>query len=263
MQVSRSSLTGALALPEQGALVAVVGGGGKSALLFALGAQLPGRVILTTTTRIFAVQIARAVASCETLSDLGGQHLETQLRDGPSGLLIVGHVDGDKAMGVDPSLPGRWFRRADVRHVIVEADGSRMRPIKAPGDHEPVIAEGTTDVVIAIGIDALGEPLGKCAHRPQRVCALLDLPKDAADDHVLTEDDIAALATHPRGGLKEVPQGARVVVMINKVESEEQQQQAMRIAERIICEPRIDRVIIGALEGARPHDWILVRKDVR
>ena len=36
--------------------VAIVGGGGKSSLLFALGRELPGRVVMTTTTRIFAAQ---------------------------------------------------------------------------------------------------------------------------------------------------------------------------------------------------------------
>ena len=44
------------------ALVAFVGGGGKTTLMMALARELaqvaPGRVIVTTTTRIFAAQMA-------------------------------------------------------------------------------------------------------------------------------------------------------------------------------------------------------------
>ena len=38
-------------------IVAIVGGGGKTSLMFALANALPGRVVTTTTTRIFASQI--------------------------------------------------------------------------------------------------------------------------------------------------------------------------------------------------------------
>nr|MBC8341973.1 hypothetical protein [Pseudomonadota bacterium] len=63
LHVARTSLRDALALPRSGALVSIVGGGGKSALLFALGEALPGRTILTTTTRLFAAQMKRATPS--------------------------------------------------------------------------------------------------------------------------------------------------------------------------------------------------------
>ncbi|HID75022.1 MAG TPA: hypothetical protein EYP56_03395, partial [Planctomycetaceae bacterium] len=54
------------ALRAPGELVSIVGGGGKSALLFGLARSLPGCAVLTTTTRIFANQTARAAATCRT-----------------------------------------------------------------------------------------------------------------------------------------------------------------------------------------------------
>lgn len=259
MRGSHATLVGALALRDQGALVSIVGGGGKSALLFALGARLPGRTILTTTTRIFAAQITRAIASREIDSQGEATPFDSQFREAPSGLLLIGRVDGDKALGVDPSLPARWLAHEDVRHVIVEADGSRMRPIKVPAEHEPVIAIGTTDVVIALGIDALDSPLATSTHRPERVHALLDLPASNAEARALCEEDVATLVSHRLGGMKDVPDDCRVVVMINKVETDAQELQAMGIAEKVLDEPRIDRVIVGALEGEHPDEWKVYR----
>lgn len=257
MRVMQGSLTDALALPDQGALISIVGGGGKSALLFALGDRLPGRVVLTTTTRIFAAQIARAVASHAVDSSVRETDLDSVLREAPSGVLLIGHVEGEKAMGIDPHLPARWLAREDVACVVVEADGSRMRPIKAPAEHEPAIANATTDLVIALGIDALEGPLSATAHRPDRVAALLQVSQDAP----LDEGGIARLVCHPEGGLKNVPNDARVVVMINKVESKGQRARAEHIAETLLREPRIDRVIAGALEGAHPDAWLACCRD--
>jgi molybdenum cofactor cytidylyltransferase len=260
LHVARTSLRDALALPRSGALVSIVGGGGKSALLFALGATLPGRTILTTTTRIFAAQIKRATASVESRTESDPHGLESKLADAPSGLLIVGRVEGEKALGVEPAMPAQWLARNDVDYVVVEADGSRMRPIKAPAAHEPVIAAGTTDVVIAIGIDALGLTISDAAHRPERVQELLGLEEVSVGEHTFTEAEVAKLATHPDGGLKEVPTSCRVVVMLNKVETQVQREQAMSIAEQVLHETRVDRVIVGALEGPEPDTWTLVRR---
>ncbi|MCP4424775.1 MAG: putative selenium-dependent hydroxylase accessory protein YqeC, partial [Chloroflexi bacterium] len=141
--------------PKSPQLVAIVGGGGKSSLMFTLARALSGRVVTTTTTRIFAAQMKLAPAVCyaDDLSNLGA-YLE---RFGTT--LVVGAVgsgkDKEKALGVPPQLPGQLLARPDVDFVLVEADGSRMRPIKAPASHEPVIPPGTTLVAPTMGIDAL------------------------------------------------------------------------------------------------------------
>ncbi|MBK7216413.1 MAG: putative selenium-dependent hydroxylase accessory protein YqeC [Candidatus Promineofilum sp.] len=146
-------------------MVAFVGGGGKTSLLFALAESLPGRVVITTTTRIFAAQmrLAPAVVYADDLSRLG------ELLDAHGRCLVVGHVDGDKARGVAPDLPARLLARPDVDAVVVEADGSRMRPVKAPAEHEPVIPPETTLVVPVAGLDALEGPLAEVAHRAEIV----------------------------------------------------------------------------------------------
>ena len=158
----QSRLLPSFDIGEQPELIAIVGGGGKTSLMFALAQALAGRVVITTTTRIFAAQtkLAAAVCSANDLTSLS-RHLAEH-----GSCLVIGDVQGDKAVGVDPTLPGQLLARPDVEYVLVEADGSRMRPIKAPAAHEPVIPPDATLVIPVIGIDALDGPLDKVAHRP-------------------------------------------------------------------------------------------------
>ncbi len=232
-------------------LIAFVGGGGKTSLLFALGAALPGRRILTTTTRIFAAQMSRA----EVVIFFTAEHAEDaeakigEALDEVGVCLVVGGIVGDKAVGVPPELPGAWLARPDVDFVLVEADGSRMRPIKAPAAHEPVIPPETTLVVPVVGIDALDGRFLDITHRPEIAAQLLP--------HLVTGErlsvaDVARLMAHPQGGLKGVPDGARVVPFINKVETAAQRSDARQIAQQLLHTPRIERVLIGAAKSEQP-----------
>ncbi len=247
--MTEASLASALGLEAPPGLVSIVGGGGKSSLLFALGRELPGRVVMTTTTRIFAAQMSRAPRVC-TLAEA---HWRDGLERFEESLLVVGAVEGDRAVGVPPELPGQLLAHPRVDWVVVEADGSRMRPVKAPGDHEPVIPAESSLLVPVVGIDALAGPIAQVAHRPERVCAITGL----ASGETLTEQALALLLTSPEGGLKGVPASARVALLINKVETQEQQQAARRVAACALREARVERVVMGAVQPAcaRGQGW--------
>lgn len=242
------SLQSAFNLESTG-LVSFVGGGGKTSLMFALAQALPGRVVITTTTRIFAAQMKLAAAICYpgALQELGPNLAKYR------SCLVVGEVQGDKAFGVDQALPGQLWARPDVDFVLVEADGSRMRPIKAPAAHEPVVPPETTLLIPVVGIDALGQPIASAAHRPELVATLLAGPAaQVGIETTLTAEAIATVIAHPHGGLKGAPPNARLVPFINKVENDSQLVQAHRIAGGILRQPRIEQVVIGAVRGSPP-----------
>lgn len=248
----------AFALKPSGELVAIVGGGGKTSLMFALARALPGNVVTTTTTRIFSAQMKLAPAVCfagdenryfrdkgerlAPLAELGS------LLSVHGHCLVVGRVEGEKAAGVLPAIPAQLLARPDVDNVLVEADGSRMRPCKAPADHEPVIPDGTTLLIPVVGIDALGQPLVAAAHRPELVGALTGLGLE----DVMTVEALATLITHPAGGMKGLPTRARMIPLINKVESAEKLASARLVAGRILQGERVERVVIGAMKDPQP-----------
>ncbi|MGI9591043.1 MAG: selenium cofactor biosynthesis protein YqeC [Myxococcota bacterium] len=249
-----TSVVSALGLEAPPGLVSIVGGGGKSSLLFALGRELPGRVVMTTTTRIFAAQMDRAPQAC-TLAD---PEWRRRLESFEESLLVVGAAEGERAVGVPTELPGQLLEHPRVDWVVVEADGSRMRPVKAPGDHEPVVPVETSLLVAVAGIDALAAPIAEVAHRPERVCEITGL----APEQALPPESLAALLTSRDGGLKGAPPGARAVVLINKVELAQQREAARRVARCALREPRLDRVLIGALQprGSSWQAWEIVQR---
>jgi molybdenum cofactor cytidylyltransferase len=259
LTAERWTLRAALGIGERPELVAFVGGGGKTGLMFALAAELPGRVVITTTTRIFAAQMSKApaVVYADDLAPLRGA------LDEHGRCLVVGRVKGEKALGVDPDLPARLLARPDVDWVLVEADGSRMRPVKAPAAHEPVVPAETTLLVPVAGIDALAGPLEEVAHRPELVRELLrrrtiydletiPVARPLTEDGRLTPAGLARLITHPAGGLKSAPTRARIIPFLNKVETEEQLSAAREAASMMLDEPRVSRAVIGALHDEEP-----------
>ena len=183
----------ALGLERSPGLVSIVGGGGKSSLLFALGRLLTGRVVLTTTTRIFAAQMNQAPEAC-TLAD---ENWEARVGNFDSSLLVVGKVEGERAVGVPRELPARILARPDIDWVVVEADGSRMLPVKAPAEHEPVVPEETDLYIALVGIDALAGPIREVAHRPDRVSTITGL----SEAETLTPESLATLMSSPGGPL--------------------------------------------------------------
>lgn len=232
--------------------VALVGGGGKTTAMFRLAREVVdrgGRAITTTTTRIFGAQIALAPAHVPA-ADATQERLAAALAVHRH-VLVIGPTEAGsgKAEGVSLDLFRRlrgWF--PDVC-MLNEADGSRMRPFKAPADYEPVIPTDTTLVVPVVGADVFGAPLdAEHVHRPELVSALGGAPPGAP----ITPAIVARVLAHPDGGRKGVPPGARVVVLINKVETLPDRAPARETAACLLREPAIHSVVLANLRADEP-----------
>lgn len=244
-------LTEAFQLRPGGELVSFTGGGGKTSLLFALARELSAagkRVVGTTTTRIATAEVLRAPAYCLT-QDLST--LEEKLRE-HGFCVVVGGVGHDKAKSVPLELPAQLLARPGADYVLVEADGAKMLPVKAPDRHEPAVPPQTTLLAPVVGIDALSAPLETIAHRPRLLAALLGISLH----ETLTPQQIARLLTSEDGALRHAPAGARIVPFINKVESDRQMAQARDIARLVFAredrDARLQRIVIGAVQSERP-----------
>lgn len=188
-------------------LVSLVGGGGKSTTMFALAESLEGNRIVTTTTKMGSDQ----TAGMATLVDPSDEALSAALVTSPS-LVVWRAIDGTKALGVTPQQCDRWFDLAN--HVLVEADGSRRHPFKAPRPFEPVIPSRTTVLIACIGVSALGRVIADQCQRPLRVAAVAE----CSPFERLTPERAARVLVSPRGSAKGQPAGARLVVAICAVD---------------------------------------------
>jgi molybdenum cofactor cytidylyltransferase len=235
-----------------GEVVALVGGGGKSTAMFRLAREVAdtgGGAITTTTTHIFGAQTALAPARV-LAADVTRERVAAAL-DAHRHVLVVGPTDPatNRAGGVSLELFSAlcaWFPDACI---LNEADGSRTRPFKAPAGHEPVIPPETTLVIPMAGADVFGKPLDDThVHRPELVAAL----SGAALGTPITPEIVARVLAHPQGGRKGVPSGARVVVLVNKVESLPDLSPARETAERLLREPAIHSVLLASLRDDKP-----------
>lgn len=222
----------------------LIGGGGKTTLMYQLAwsiVEAGGTVISTTTTRILTptanqsaclllgppdpAAIAPALAAC--------RHVTLARDREPEGAKLVGHAPEDLDRLHE-------LRLADV--VVVEADGSAGRPLKAHKAHEPVIAPLADAVVALIGADAIDEPLsGETVHRPELFSGRFGLTLRTHLDpgivaRVVIEDYLA-----------KVPAGVHVTVVLNRVTSRQAMTRARAVADLLRRDVRIGRILVGDL----------------
>jgi molybdenum cofactor cytidylyltransferase len=186
--------------------IAVVGGGGKTSILHALGEQLLGTTVLTCTTKMGADQHQNLQVLLSPKDD------KIQRVSAGNPVMVWREIQGDKAIGVDKATCDRWFCIVD--NVVVEADGARRRPFKAPADFEPVVADSTTLMISTIGADSLGEVISDQCHRPLQVAALAGCEPYQR----LTPTRAAQVILHQQGQRKEIPPQSRFCVVITKVD---------------------------------------------
>lgn len=224
-------------------LVAFTGGGGKTSLLLELSSQLGGRgdrVLMTTTTKMGLDQTEGA----EVCWSIDWREIELALDRGRP-VFVLSEADDHKVLGYDPETVGDLYAESSAGYVLVEADGSRRRPLKAPAEYEPVVPQAASVVVVVMGVDAIGRTIFEATHRPARAVELTG----RTETDVITPGVAATVLTHPGGGLKGIPRSARVIVAITKVDPASEAA-AAAVVELVGPDPRIDRVVTVPFDPA-------------
>ncbi len=243
-------LSDLLEIPSR-TLIALVGAGGKTTTMYTLARDLAEqgkRVITTTTTNIY---IPRPGETERLLVDSEMSRLLRHLRDGWRACWHVtvasAAIGSGKLKGLQPEQPILLLRHAGADVVIVEADGARHLKIKAPAEYEPVMPLQTGVVLLLLSAEALNQPLSdEIAHRPEILARLTGL---AAGD-ALTPSAVACLLLHEQGGLKQVPDGAGVYVLITHV-TRERREPVAHLARSV---REVSRVV-GVYCSERPGEW--------
>ncbi len=240
---------------KRGDVVSFVGGGGKTTSMFRLASELSAaqfRVVTTTTTHISKEQVSMAPASV-TLEEL---HMLGSRLDHFGQCLVVGPPDGKgRVFGASSDLIEALHARPDVDAILIEADGSRSLPFKAPGHHEPVVPGITTILAPIAGMHVLGQPLDEAhVHRSENVAAI----SQQAPGSPITPQTLARVLAHLEGGAKQCPEGARLAPILNRVDIETAMSKACEAAEMLLASPSVDTVVLGAVKQDPPvrEAWV-------
>ena len=191
-------------------VTALIGGGGKTTLMYTLAEELRqrGTVLITTSTHIQRPEQYPVLTAAD---------------DAAVAAALAKHgavcVAGETAEGklCAPALSFETLA-ALADFVLVEADGAKRLPMKAHAPHEPVIPPNARRTVYVVGADGFGHPIRQVCHRPERYAALCG----AAEDGIVTPA-LEAKVLHAEGY-------ADSWVYINKVEAPEDWRNAESLA---------------------------------
>lgn len=203
----------ALDLPQIPGVTALVGGGGKTSLMYCLGAEqasLGRTAIVTTTTRIGDPPPGAAL-----LRETNGPKTAADLR-APGQVLCVCSRGEDGKLHNPGAVLWRRCRAAAVR-MFVEADGARMLPVKVPDAEEPCLPSDTDTVVAVAGLSALGKPVAEIAFRLELLCRRFGVSPQT----ILTPPLLARILTSPLGQFKGVGSAERFRIFLNQADDAE------------------------------------------
>lgn len=273
-------------LRPAGRVIALVGAGGKTSALFGLGEELSARgasVLLTTTTHILDPRTEPGrpfdqVVLDPALEAPAGTGLPGpwSLEPAPPGrgrriVLAARELpELGKLKGVHPSridelaelaelveLAGRAGLERSWPFILVEADGAKGRPVKAPAPHEPVLPAGTGLVLGVVGLDCLGRPMDEASvHRPER----FEEATGCGPGAPIRLEHLAALTRSPLGLFKGAPRGARRVLLLNKADRAPADPASL-LRQLLAAAPWADLILVAALGGPRPDQVILAQAE--
>lgn len=238
---------------QQALPIAFVGAGGKTTAIFKAARELLATaaheqraksVLVTTSTHLGTWQSKLADHHLIIKNDRDLQKLRMHIPDGVV-LLSGGGTDGLLG-GLNEELHTEVAELAEEMQLplFIEADGSHMHPLKAPGVHEPAIPRFAKVVVSVAGLLGLGKPVDKeWVHRPEKFCEITGLQPG----EVITAEAIKKALLNKDGGLRNIPKGARRIALLNQADTPELQAAAGKMAGSLL--PGYQAVIIGSLGG--------------
>jgi probable selenium-dependent hydroxylase accessory protein YqeC len=201
---------------EERELITLVGAGGKTTTMFALAAELKSRgrsVLVTTTTAIYYPP----VECYDEINIIDKIEIDSFRKVSGGSVHVLGSKvnEAGKLLGVKKEDINNIFNNNIFDYILVEGDGSKRLPIKAPAEHEPVIPEFTTKVVGVIGMDVFGKKINSDnVHRQELFCELAG----SNIGEIIDEAKILSLIQNKNGLFKSTPSKACKYLLLNKVE---------------------------------------------
>ena len=234
--------------------MAFVGAGGKTTCMFRLAEELKklgAKVVVTTTTKIWypkAFQYDRLIIHPEA------EEVLAQVASAAPGTITVVAEEvlgaSGKLKGFAPEIYDRLLCAGLVDYILVEADGSKSKPVKAPGEHEPVLPKRTELVIGLTGFDCYSRTIDReTVFRMDEFC---NVTKKSAGEKIDTEA-LLSLLSSKTGLFKAAPTNARKVWILNKVDESKTLAIAEQVGRYIFSQVSgIDTIVLSALNQKEP-----------
>lgn len=235
---------------EQGDVVAFIGAGGKTSALMRLGHELSKRglrVLATTTTRIAVDELLHMPHSVAVSPDLRESGQVARGLSDKRYVFVYDSIQKTKVRGIEPETVSMLLDRISSDVLLIEADGARRLPFKAPYSHEPVVPPEVTKIVISVGMDVLGQPLDdEHVYNAEAMIARYGYPEGSP----VVWPWIAAILRDEQLGLANLPENVPIYILLNKTpEGGVQRRRAQLLAGLLLRCSRIHGVLLGEMHA--------------
>lgn len=217
-------------------MIAIQGAGGKTSTLFKLKDEFRlsnKSCLISTTTKMGRV-------SKENFDFLWEATDKSRHNDGKIYFASQSHTD-TKEIGFEPEFFDKIFGEGLFSNIILETDGAKTRPIKAPREDEPLNPKSITHCVGVMGLDSVNKPFDeRFCHRKEYMEKIIGNPK------TLTTESYAEIINSNRGLFKN-SYDAKKFLILNKADTKQDIENAMDIIERIDVDVKIFVMSFGKI----------------
>ena len=196
--------------PARGSCIALLGGGGKTALLHKLAAEIAKyypSVLQTSLTKTAFHQSDKPLI----LNEIDIAKLKSQKFD-RNPLFIIGEkITNEKLKGISETDLDIIRHQFDI--TIFECDGARNKPLKVHTEYDPIVPDFTTHVIIIVGADVINTRVSDgLVHRPELFCKMWNVKPAFQVD----TDFIVKVLTSDDGYHAKIPNNMEIVYFVNK-----------------------------------------------
>ncbi len=228
-------------------MISFVGAGGKTTAMFELARRLKSedrKILVTTTTKIMLPD----KKEYDKIIFDNSEQINIFMKISPNTVTCLGRAlynEHNKVTGINSGYLDRIFENNIFDYILIEADGAKRKPIKAPAGHEPVIPSKTTMTIGMIGLDSINKPLNEeNVHRADIFAAVTGGELGS----IIDENMIAELILSEKGIFKNSPAHSRKTIIFNKAEELSKRESAKSVIEKITKEKGGIRAIIASFK---------------
>ncbi|MEE9571713.1 MAG: selenium cofactor biosynthesis protein YqeC [Candidatus Neomarinimicrobiota bacterium] len=194
----------------EGSCIALLGGGGKTALLHKLAdeyAKYYANVLQTSLTKTAFHPSDKPLI----LNEINIEKLEL-LKFERNPLFIIGEkISNEKLKGISETDLNRIRHQFDI--TIFECDGARNKPLKAHTKYDPIVPEFATHTIIIVGADVVNTRISDgMVHRAELFCKSWNV----RTDFQLNIDFIVKILTSNKGYISKLNNQERISYFVNK-----------------------------------------------
>jgi molybdenum cofactor cytidylyltransferase len=222
-------------------ITAFIGSGGKTTAIFQLARQIKPPVIVTATSHMGAWQLTyadRHIIATDINPLIDPDFDPNQV------ILVTGEIEGGRTRPVSEDVLQRLREICRVRSIplLIEADGSRQKPLKAWAEHEPTVPAFVDVVVEVVGMNGLGRPLSEeNVHRAH----LFSEQSQLGRGEIVTRTALTHILLHQTKPWDRLPASVRRAILLNQADTPEQQAAARGMAGELLS--KFHAVLISSL----------------